>query len=317
MTSLSPAPPEELVHQACHEAGLGRLRQCRLYKSGPSHSVYRVLTPSGTVAVRVGRGNSVESAWQQNSQLVSLCLAPRLLHDRATEFGRRKLRCTIWEWRRGRPLDPRRDVRRMADALGRLHRRTRGSRIAPVTEPDLRKFLRGSIFQSLRRADFRGATGGRLQRVAENVLGDRNQHGDWPASFQCLVHNDLVVGNILVESGRVWLIDWDWAMNASPALDLCGFLSPFVRSWDEELYLSRRGAAIFVRRYLSLFGRADARAILGELVRAWDTYNAAVALWVYQFAGREQPHLRSHEFYQRAFARSVEISRWLKTQITT
>lgn len=249
------------------------------------------------------------------ARMGALDLAPRLIYDSTVQFQRRRYRCAIWEWLAGRHLDYRRDLRRMADALAALHRRTRGSKAAPVSVPNLMRYLRQRISASLA-SPSSGEVCGPVRQAVDAARSRSGQSDTWPVSFPCLVHNDLVRSNILVVSGSIRLIDWDWALNSSPALDLCGFLSPFVTSWDVELTLSERAVAIFLHRYLRSFDRADARAVMGELARTWDTYNAMVAFWVHHHGDTARPHFRARGFYERAFARSGEISRWLTVQTT-
>ena len=152
-----------------------------------------------------------------------------------------------------------------------------------------------------------GGIEGYLRRTAATELAALAQGQDADRSFRCLVHNDLVRQNIIIVADRARLIDWDWAMNAHPALDLCGFLSPFVTSWDKELALSDRAISIFLNRYLEPFGRTDARAIRRSLMYIWSAYNALVANWLYSNSTISRPHLRESGFYRRIFARSEAI----------
>jgi thiamine kinase-like enzyme len=121
------------------------------------------------------------------------------------------------------------------------------------------------------------------------------------------VHNDLVRQNIIIVADRARLIDWEWAVTAHPALDLCGFLSPFVTSWEKELALSNRAISIFLKRYLETFNRSNARAITHGMISAWRGYNAMVANWLYYQSPVSKPHFRQGGFYRRAFERSEAI----------
>ena len=296
-----------LLDHACNAAHLGRVECSHRCSMGPSHAVYRISTTRGLFAIRVGLVDGEGEAWKRQARFARLRVAPRHLHEGTAVLGKQVCSYSISQWLDGRRLDYRRDLRRLAATLASLHRRTRGQKIAPSDAGEIGDYLQRQLSSHAGRRADGGGVKERLRRAAATELAALGQahNADW--SFRCLVHNDLVRQNIIIVADRARLIDWEWAMNAHPALDLCGFLSPFVTSWEEELALSDRAIAIFLKRYLEPFNRSDARRIIRGLIYAWRGYNAMVANWLYYQSPILKPHFRQGGFYQRAFARSEAI----------
>jgi Ser/Thr protein kinase RdoA (MazF antagonist) len=257
--------------------------------------------------MRLGPAERAGEAWQRKAHFALLRVAPRHLHEGIAVLGKQVYLYSISEWLDGRRFDYRRDLRRLAATLASLHRRTRDQRIAPADAGDIEGYLRGQLSQYVGRRVGGSGIQDLLRRSAAIELAALAQGHDADRSFRCLVHNDLVRQNIIIVADRARLIDWDWAMNAHPALDICGFLSPFVTSWDKEFALSDRAISIFLNRYLGAFNRNDARTISRGLTYAWRAYNAMVANWLYSNSTISRPHLRESGFYRRVFARSQAI----------
>ena len=168
------------------------------------------------------------------------------------------------------------------------------------------------VVQGDRVVAIRGVIGESLSRLRTEGLAALSNHPSANMDFQCLVHNDLVRGNIVVASDRAMLIDWDWAMNASPVVDLCGFLSPFVTSWDREMMLGEQAIATFLRAYFKGHDRADVGEIYRSLSDCWALCGAVVANWDYLNSSKSRPHLKEPAFYRRACARTLAIGHFLK-----
>ena len=124
----------------------------------------------------------------------------------------------------------------------------------------------------------------------------------------CLVHNDLVDGNVLCAKGRIWLIDWDWALLSAPCIDLYCFLSPFVRSWGlKPRFLAPRTVAEFLRAYFAESGGGGRKRMLGAQTALWHPHNALLANWLYHEAKR-LPHTSHSGFYLTSFRNVSRLS---------
>jgi thiamine kinase-like enzyme len=304
-----------LLDLACFAAHLGTVQERHAIRTGSSHAVWRVRTSRGLFAVRVGSGDGASQDWQKNKCFAHLRIATGYLNEGLLSLGKRTYRYSVSEWLDGRPFDYRRDLRRLAASLATLHRQTRGQRLAPTDAADIATYLGTRLPRYQRRGASKGAIEEQLRRAAVAALASLDTDHEEDRDLSCLVHNDLVARNILIVSDRARLIDWDWALNAHPALDLCGFLSPFVTSWDKERALSVRVTAIFLNAYLAHFNRADARAIRLSLGYAWSAYNVMAANWLYFESPVLRPQFRSAAFYQRAFARVAQTGAWLRKSV--
>lgn len=301
-----------LLDRVCESARLRTILRRRCYRSESSHSVYRVTTTRGVFAVHLRREKSTPQGWIRYRRVRALRLAPRLVREGAVAAGQHVYHYSVAEWLKGRRLDYRRDLQRFAGALARLHQRTRGWQIAGLKTRNLFGFLGEQLARHSADTTTRDEIAGRLRRATDVALSSLGRTREQTSGLRCLVHNDLVRENIIIASGQVRLVDWEWAMYASPVLDLCGFLSPVVTSWDGEFALSDHAIATFLNTYLGTFSRNDARALARDLRSAWDPYNAMVAYWVRLNAPDERSHFKERGFYKRTFARSKEISQGLK-----
>ncbi|MEW5701108.1 MAG: phosphotransferase [Candidatus Zixiibacteriota bacterium] len=156
-----------------------------------------------------------------------------------------------------------------------------------------------------------------LHRAATASLALLEAQPPFDRRFDCLVHNDLVPGNIIVTSEGARLIDWDWAICSHPALDLCGVMSPFVTSWEGELALQHEQVAAFLERYLQPFSRAESRIIMRGLLDAWQAFNTIVANWTYRNADPARPHFRDPAFYRRSFAHAAGMWAFMRAEMAT
>jgi len=81
-----------LVDHVCDAVHLGHVQRLRRCSTGPSHAVYRVLTPRGVFAIRVGPAERAGEAWQRKTRFALLRVAPRHLHEDIAVLGRQVYR---------------------------------------------------------------------------------------------------------------------------------------------------------------------------------------------------------------------------------
>lgn len=206
----------------------------------------------------------------------------------------------VFEWIPGRVLSPARDAVAVAATLARLHSRPVSAVSQCLPPTPAVPFVRAE----LRRYSRLNRAGGSIEEILAREITQALRTLSKLRSLKarsCLVHNDLVDGNVLSSQGRIWLIDWDWALISAPCIDLFCFLSPFVRSWGSKpLCLSSRTASNFLSAYLSgTRGSVRVRS-LGAQADLWHPYNVLLANWLYHDAKR-LPHTGRSDFYTTTF----------------
>jgi thiamine kinase-like enzyme len=78
----------------------------------------------------------------------------------------------------------------------------------------------------------------------------------------CLLHNDLVTGNIIQNKKGIFLIDWQDPVIGDPSYDLWVFLSPMVNLWDNKRAMTNEERTIFLENYIQLSGRKNIKHAL-------------------------------------------------------
>lgn len=209
-------------------------------------------------------------------------------------------RIEAFAWIDGRSLNASRDSVAVAKTLAGLHGRPIRTLQDNLPPRPLSEFIQTELQRYRRRNRSRG--------LIESVLKDRTEDSlealrQTPVASGrlSLVHNDLVDGNVIHSKGRIWLIDWDWAMISLPCVDLYSFLSPFVRSWgDTPVYLSKRVCERFLRAYFACSSMRRSPMRLGTQIAFWGPYNTLLANWLYHEA-THWPHTGKAWFYREAF----------------
>ncbi|WP_298853592.1 aminoglycoside phosphotransferase family protein [uncultured Ruegeria sp.] len=96
-----------------------------------------------------------------------------------------------------------------------------------------------------------------------------------PTEQTCLIHGDLVAGNILVSADGLTLIDWQCPALGDPCEDLALFLSPAM----QVVYRGFPLTAAEEDQFLSAYGRSDIVARYQQL-KPWYAWRmAAYCLW--------------------------------------
>jgi hypothetical protein len=104
---------------------------------------------------------------------------------------------------------------------------------SPVVAPSVAEQF-GQSFQGWRRLhEERRPLTGRLPYgdwIDRNLAGLAELEAGWAdaAAGDSLVHADLRADNLLIDGGRVWVLDWPWACRAQPWFDLLGMLPSVV-----------------------------------------------------------------------------------------
>ncbi|HEX7081379.1 MAG TPA: choline kinase family protein [Gammaproteobacteria bacterium] len=119
-------------------------------------------------------------------------------------------------------------VEALAALLRRLH----------AIRPALRPFdPEGFAAQYLAPLEGAGDLSGRQRRLAADLRAlARDYRARYPSVALC--HNDLIASNVLDEDGRLWLIDFEYAVTASPVLDIAGLAAMNGRSRAEAWELA-------------------------------------------------------------------------------
>lgn len=285
---------------------LGDVRSALRVEHGSHHLVWEVQTTLGRFAVRPGarRGHQAGTEHESRERLWRSAghwgIAPEYhggLPVRTPGFNGW---LEVFTWIEGRHLNPSTDAEIVADALARLHGRPlRGVNRAPRHAP-LVPFLRAEL-QSYQRRNTAGDPISSLLR-AETRLALHTLRGRAESRVESsVVHNDLVDRNVLIQHGRAWLIDWDWALISSPVVDLFGFLSPFVRSWRRTpRFVSLPAARRFISAYGLHYGTRRLRSLMQSDGSWWRTHNVLLANWLHRET-QLKPHARTLEFYRRSF----------------
>ncbi len=138
------------------------------------------------------------------------------------------------------------------------------------------------------------------------------------ASSGCLVHNDLVARNVIVDnSGQPHLIDWTWALHSDAVLDLLSYTCPIITSWDYEHFISGGQEKAFLLAYCASrnLDGAEKKALLLILSSLAKPYFAATLGWALsEFVGSSwdkstQERLCDMAFLRRASAASEGIAK--------
>lgn len=234
-------------------------------------------------------------------------VAPKYIGSVPLKSGSFLGRIEVFVWIDGRSLRAAHDAKAVAERLARLHSHPASAVTKYMPATSIVPFIRSE----LRRYSRMNRTGGSI----ENILDAQTTEAlHVLASLRdlkirsCLVHNDLVDGNVLCAKGRIWLIDWDWALVSAPCIDLYCFLSPFVRSWGSKpRSLSSRTVSEFLRAYFSVSRRCGMKRTLGAQSKLWQPYNALLANWLYHDAKR-LPHTGRSGFYSASFGHVSQVS---------
>ncbi|HEX5419236.1 MAG TPA: phosphotransferase [Gammaproteobacteria bacterium] len=107
----------------------------------------------------------------------------------------------------------------------------------------------------------------------------------WPNTSLC--HNDLVADNIIDDDGRLWLIDFEYAVSAAPILDLAG-----LAAWNDY------DASSKLRLVEAYYAGAAAPFSLGELDGAVRLVRLMGYFWALAAARRSHdpaPYIRLAE----------------------
>ena len=208
-------------------------------------------------------------------------LAPPLLHhDRASNVavtagltGSRPMR-EVCAWR---PPGDGLLVRRVAEALARLHTRTRGGVPAGGAPYPVHVTNPVPTFGAITPADYARAPGARfpdfLAAVQEIDEALRSLRGSWQAT--CLVHGDFKDDNVMVGGSphdpEVTFVDWEMAGWGDPLWDVGSMVGQFMYHWassikrggGRDLAALVRDAGVpfpLVRASASAFARTYARS---------------------------------------------------------
>jgi len=298
---------EPSLTDICQSLELGHFVRARRIERGSHHLVWRVHTGEGVYALRpcartgreaATRHASRERLWTTVGQWE---VAPRYRGSQRLHMNEFDGWIEAFDWIDGRPLRPAADHRPLARTLAWLHGRSPGGAKNTVPEVSLQPFLQTELRGYLRRNRDGGSVKPLLRSRTLAALSSLEDCG--PSSVKPrLVHNDLVDGNVLSQRGRVWLIDWDWAMITSPVVDLFCFLSPFVRSWGgQPRFLTEKVAKGFLAAYSAERGKGHTARILRSDGAFWVPYNTLLANWLYH-EPLGMPHTTNAAFYRRAFA---------------
>lgn len=217
-------------------------------------------------------------------------------------------RIEVFEWIEGRSLRASSDAKAVAATLARLHWHPFSAMTSCLPATPAVAFIQAKLrrYSRLNRVD--GPIEKILGAQTATALRDLQDLQDTKIR-SCLLHNDLVDGNVLCAKGRIWLIDWDWALISAPCIDLFCFLSPFVRSWGPEpQYVGSRAAAEFLTSYFAVLGGCGRRRMLGAQTKLWQPHNALLANWLYHDAER-LPHSVRSGFYTRSFEHVSRLSK--------
>ena len=304
--------PLAALECVCRQARLGPLGGFRFQRAGSVHATWRISTQRGDFAIRLGSAREAAAVRQQDLSMFSPRIAPRRFGRGVVKVEGRAFHYTVMEWLHGRRFDYSRDLRRLAVTLSCLHRATCNRTSVGFGAASVEAYLSSQLQDYSRRPAGTSAMAGRLGREAAAAWAGLPAPRAKSLDFTCLAHNDLVAENIIIVGERARLIDWDWAVNSHPALDLCGFLSPFVTSWKTEHLLGRRAVSVFLGTYMAPFSQADRRMIGQRLVDVWSAYNAAAACWLCYRSPVRRPHFTDDGFFRRGFDRSAEMREWLR-----
>lgn len=304
---------EPHVPAVCAASGIGKPLRIRRIDRGTHHLVWRVVTDRGSYALRPSTMRSPITRQSSSSRdrlwkaVGKWQVAPEYVGSVTIVTRSFSGRVEVFEWIEGRTLQASRDARAVAATLARLHSHPLSAvtNYLPVT-PTV-----PFIQSELRRYSRMNRTGGSIEKIlaaqttrALHALANMRDL----KMRSCLVHNDLVDGNVLYATGRIWLIDWDWALISAPCVDLYGFLSPFVRSWGSKPgFLGTRAAAGFLRAYFAEAGKGGRTRMLGAQSGLWHPYNTLLANWLYHEAKR-LPHTGRSGFYATSFGHVSQLT---------
>ncbi len=257
------------------------------HESGYSNLVFRVRSKGKTYAVRFSKAPALKPSvfvqydyekkvWKR---VASLHLSPRVFESGVVVVAGRKFPYSIQEFVAGRPLNHAKDVSLLVNALYALHHHTRKSGEGLHQTGDVLNWAKKQLdaYEDKPYSKISVSVRGILAQASEHARASLVGVQTFPS---CLVHNDLVSDNVLVQGKRVFFIDWGWAMHSSPAVDICGALSPFVTSWKKPLFLTPKHANTFLATYAKPLSREEKRALHDDVVRLWGAYNSMVISWI-------------------------------------
>ena len=298
-----------MLPDVCNALELGSIAQVKKIETGSHHLVWKATTTRGTFALRAsakiaGGGRSQrERLWETVGKWA---VAPAYRDCYRVRLDRFDGWIEAFDWIEGRRLRPSADHIDLAQTLARLHLHPISSRFALVPRVDIVSFLKKRLANDLRAISGRS----QIEKLLQNrtlqslsLLRTRSPSHSKP----CLIHNDLVDGNVIHSTERLALIDWDWAMITQPEVDLFCFLSPFVRSWrSTPRYVRPQTAVEFLDEYIRRVrrGKGQKPRIESEL---WKPYNTLLANWLRQ-APLAPPHANSRSFYVKAFQEIDELA---------
>lgn len=305
---------EPLLPDFCHSLSLGSFSHARRIEHGRHHIVWQVWTSRGCFAIRPGarRGRDGNASHKSREQLWtkvgSLLVAPKYRGSKELRLAGFDGWIEAFDWIESRHLIPTKEYTGVAQTLARLHIRCVSAGMQALPKVEMLSFLRTGLARYHRRNRGGGATADLLREETRETLRSLQDRRASPVR-PCLVHNDLVDANVLFGEGRIWLIDWDWAMLGSPSIDLFGFLSPFVRSWGKgPCSLSSQQASRFLSTYATERGDSATMRVLREEACYWKPHNVLLANWLYHEASG-RPRTTSLSFYTEAFEYVERLTR--------
>jgi homoserine kinase type II len=220
---------------------------------GTVNSNFRVRAGGRDYFLRVNEGKRDEDAIAE-AHLVARLRArgvptPEIVATGAGEPIARHLKkpVTLFAWVDGEEAQPPRDARRVGRALGELH--TAGEALSDPWPRD------HYALPELRRRLARFAADVRVTSVAPGLveaLTEELDRGERLRGRRGLIHQDLFPDNVLVDGGRLWLLDFEQATEGRLLYDLAVALN----AWCWE------GDAIVARDLVS--GYREARALSTE-----------------------------------------------------
>ncbi|MFH1107369.1 MAG: aminoglycoside phosphotransferase family protein, partial [Candidatus Micrarchaeota archaeon] len=267
------------------------------HSEGYHNAVFRVRSRGKDYAVRFSKSPALKKTvfvqydyekkvW---GRVAALKISPRVFKAGRVSIAGKVFPYSVQEFVAGRPLDQSRDLRLLAGSLRRLHEGTAGTGRGLHSTGDALDWI-------ARQLDYYGERQySKVPAAARKILRKAANSAYGPlvgrqSCRPCLVHNDLVAGNVVIAARRAAFVDWGWAMHSSPAIDLCCALSPFVTSWKKPFFVPDPAATGFIKVYSSGMSSGEKYALASDVLRLWDSYSAMVACWILcDYA----PHARS------------------------
>lgn len=258
-----------------HVPGLARgapARDVQRLTGGTVNEVYRVDTSEGSFVLRLDGaewrrpGVDRERELQLHQCAAAAGLAPRIIGSWPTEGVLVTEYLPGYSWR-DRDFGDAQALVRLGEKLQQLH---------ALVPPALERFDPLPIAMTYATLAAHTPTldaHGRAQVLAE--LEAALQRLALETAPACILHGDLVAGNLLQSGARLWLLDWEYAQIADPLLDVACVLAyfPAARQHQKELLAAAGCAAGAARR---------------RLIDATYVYEALTWLW-YQARGESLP----------------------------